>query len=220
MATLTPNRKRQFKDEIYGQFAAVGKALANGHRLEILDLVSQAEWSVESLAKETAMSVANTSRHLQLLRGAGLVRARRQGVRVYYRLASQAVPKLWRALRVFGETERHEIHQVVGAYLSDRAELAAIGVQELRRRLVAGDIVLLDVRPENEYASGHIPPAVSIPIADLEARLAELPTDKEIVAYCRGRYCVYSDEAVELLRRNGFRARRLEIGPQDWEVAS
>lgn len=213
---MDATRKRRFKDEIYETFSRVGKALSNGHRLELLDLLSQVERSVEDLAGRTGMSVANTSQHLQVLRRAGLVTARREGVRAYYRLTGESAYRLWSALRSYAEAEMPAIDQVVLEYLTDREELDAIGADELRRRLETGEVILLDVRPPEEYEAGHIPGARSLPLAELEERIDTLPDDKEIVAYCRGRYCVYSDEAVQTLRDRGLRARRFEGGPRDW----
>jgi len=209
--------KRVFKDQIYGVFAGIAKALGNGHRLELIDLLAQAERSVEELAHLAGLSTANASQHLQVLRRAGLVATRREGARVFYRLSDDGGAELWRALRSFGEKEVPAVEHVVNSYLGDRAELEAISAAELRERLRAGDVVLLDVRPGVEFAAGHIPGARSLPIEELERRLDEVPDDREIVAYCRGRYCVYSDEAVRLLRARGYRARRLEVSAHDWE---
>jgi rhodanese-related sulfurtransferase len=163
------------------------------------------------------LSTANASQHLQVLRRAGLVATRREGARVFYRLSDDRAAELWRALRSFGEKEVPAVEHVVNSFLGDRSELEAISVAELRERLGAGDVVLLDVRPAVEFEAGHIPGARSLPIEELERRLDEVPDDREIVAYCRGRYCVYSDEAVRLLRARGFRARRLETSVRDWE---
>jgi rhodanese-related sulfurtransferase len=209
--------KRAFKDQIYGVFAGIAKALGNGHRLELIDLLAQAERSVEEIAHLAGLSTANASQHLQVLRRAGLVATRREGARVFYRLSDDKAAELWRALRSFGETEVPAVEHVVNSFLGDRAGLEAISAAELRERLRAGDVVLLDVRPAVEFEAGHIPGARSLPIEDLERRLDEVPDDREIVAYCRGRYCVYSDEAVRLLRARGFRARRLETSVRDWE---
>jgi len=221
-AELSGARKREFKDQIYDAFAGVAKALANGHRLELLDLLSQAERSVEDLARDASMSLANTSQHLQVLRRIGLVDARREGTRAYYRLASRAAGDLCRCLRAFGEAQLPTIDHIVGTYLTDRNELEAISAAELRSRLTDGDgdLILLDVRPANEFAAGHIPGARSLPIDELRERLDELPDGSEIVAYCRGRYCVYADDATRLLREHGFRARRLEMGVADYQLAS
>jgi len=211
-------RKRQFKNEVYEVFAGVGKALSNGHRLEIVDLLSQADRSVEHLSILAGMSVANTSQHLQVLRRAGLVAVRRDGNRSVYRLADGSVSSLWRALRRCGETQLPAIDHVVSTYLQDREPVDAIGVTELHEQLDEGAVVLLDVRPGEEFDAGHIAGARSIPIDELENRIDELPRDREVVAYCRGRYCVYSDEAVVMLRQQGFRARRFEMGVLDWEA--
>jgi rhodanese-related sulfurtransferase len=215
---MDPGAKRAFKDELYGQFARIGRALANGHRLEILDLLAQGERGVEELASEAALSVANASQHLQILRAAGLVEARRAGTSVRYRLADAAVVDLWRAMRALGESRLAEIDRLVDAYLNERQALEAVGPDELRHRLDDGDVTLLDVRPPLEYRAGHIPTARSIPIDELAARLAELPREQEIVAYCRGPYCVFADEAVALLTERGYRARRLAVGLPDWRA--
>lgn len=211
------NRKREFKDTVYELFAGVGKALSSGRRLEVLDLLSQAERSVEELAAATGMTVANASRHLQVLRRAGLVSLRREGVRHLYRLAHPSVYELWAAVRDYAEAHVPEIDHVVRTYLEDRESLEAIGAEELRERLGDGQVVLLDVRPRREYEAGHIPGARCVPPDELDDALASLPADREIVAHCRGRYCVYSDEAVRRLRENGFRARRYEGNVRDWE---
>jgi rhodanese-related sulfurtransferase len=210
---------RPFKDRLYAEFAAIGKALANPHRLELLDLLAQGERSVEELAAEAALSVANASAHLQVLRRARLVEAERRGLNVLYRLASPEVFQLWRTLRDLGSARLAEIDRLVQTYLTDRAALEAIGREELRRLLAEGAVVVLDVRPDVEFRQGHIPGARSIPVAELDRRLAELPRDREIVAYCRGPYCVFADEAVQLLRRHGFRARRLADGLPEWRAA-
>lgn len=215
---LTAEQKRQFKNDVYEVFAGVGQALANGHRLELIDLLSQADRSVEQLAILSNMSVANTSQHLQVLRRAGLVDARREGTRNVHRLADKTAFELWRSLRTFSESQVPAVEQVVNTYLDGRGDDGAIDADELHRRLGEGDVLLLDVRPEEEFGAAHIPGARSIPIAELEERLDELPRDREVIAYCRGRYCVYSDEAVRLLQDRGFRARRFEMGVLDWEV--
>ncbi len=210
--------KRAFKDQLYEQFARIGKALASPHRLELLDVLAQGERSVEELALETGMSVANASQHLQLLRAAQLVEVRREGVYIYYRLADEQVFSLWQALRNVGETRIAEIDRVVRTYLHDRNHLQPIDATELLKRLAEGRVILLDVRPVEEYATAHIPGALSIPVAELEARLPEIPQDREIVAYCRGPYCVFADEAVTLLRTSGYQASRLEQGLPDWRA--
>lgn len=210
--------KRAFKRELFGQFARIGKAMASGPRIELLDLLSQTERTVEQLADLTEMSIANVSQHLQVLRHAQLVEVRREGLYAFYRLADEKVFRLWQALREVGEVRLAEIERVVGTYLTDRASLEPVTVEELEKRLDEGSVVVIDVRPVEEFAAGHIPKALSIPVNELKRRLAELPRTKEIVAYCRGPYCVQSDEAVSLLRRQGFKVRRLEVGLPDWRA--
>jgi rhodanese-related sulfurtransferase len=210
---------RPFKDALYDQFARIGKAVANPHRLELLDLLAQGERRVEDLAREAALTVANASQHLQALRRARLVEARRAGTSIYYRLADEGVFRLWQAIRDVGEARLAEIDQLARTYLQDRAQLEAIDATTLLRRLEDGDVVVLDVRPAEEYRAGHIAGARSIPIAELAGRLDELPPDREVVAYCRGPYCVFSDEAVALLRARGYEAQRLTVGLPDWRSA-
>ncbi len=210
--------KRAFKNQLYEQFARIGKALSSAHRLELLEVLAQGEHSVEVLAHETGMSVANASQHLQILRAAQLVEVRREGVYIYYHLADERVFTLWQTMRQVGEARIAEIDRIVDTYLHDRNLLQPIGAVELLQRLVEGNVILLDVRPAEEYAAGHLPDALSIPVAELEARLSELPQDREVVAYCRGPYCVFADEAVTLLRTNGYHARRLEQGLPDWRA--
>lgn len=210
---------RAFKDHLYAEFAAIGRALANPHRLELLDLLAQGERGVEDLAREAGLSVANASAHLQVLRRARLVEAERRGSQVAQRLAGPEVFDLWRTVRDLGHRRLAEIERLVGSYFSDRAALEAVDLEELRRRLAAGTVVVIDVRPAVEYRQGHIAGARSMPLAELERRLAELPRDREIVAYCRGPYCVFADEAVRLLRDHGFRAWRLGAGFPEWRAA-
>jgi rhodanese-related sulfurtransferase len=213
------NKHREFKDQLFGQFARVGRALANPHRLELIDLLAQGERSVEDLAREAAMPVANTSRHLQELKAARLVEVRREGHYGYYRLADESVYGVWKALRELGEARLAEIDRLVGTYLTDRDSLEAVCAEELLAKTREEGVVVLDVRPEEEYLAGHIPGARSVPLERLEAYLGEIPRDREVVAYCRGPYCVFSDEAVALLRSRGHRARRLEEGLPDWRAA-
>lgn len=215
---MNTDEKRAFKTQLYEQFARVGKALASPHRLELLDLLMQCERTVESLAQETGMSIANASQHLQVLRAARLVETRREGTSIYYRLASESVSALWLSLREVGEAHLAEIDRVVETFLQNRAHLQPITAEALLEELRRDQVILLDVRPVEEYQAGHLPQALSIPVAELEARLAELPADKEIVAYCRGPYCVFADEAVALLRTHGYQARRLEQGVADWRM--
>ncbi len=215
---LNKQDKRAFKNQLYEHFARIGKALSSGHRLELLEVLAQGEHSVEALAHETEMSVANASQHLQVLRAAQLVEVRREGIYIYYRLADERVFGMWQAVRQVGEARIAEIDRVVDTYLHDRNLLQPIGAHELLQRLVDDNVILLDVRPVEEYAAGHLPNARSIPVAELEAHLSELPQDKEIVAYCRGPYCVFADEAIALLRTSGYIARRLEQGLPDWRA--
>jgi rhodanese-related sulfurtransferase/DNA-binding phage protein len=211
--------KRQFKNRLFDQFARVGRALSNAHRIELLDVLAQGERSVEQLAAETDLPVANASQHLQVLRQAELVVARREGVRVLYALAGPEVFGLYQALRATGEARLAEIQRVVATYLTHREQMEEVGPEELRRRLAAGEITLLDVRPALEYRQGHIAGARSIPVDALAERIVELPPDRPVVAYCRGPYCVYADEAVALLRAHGRDAARLAVGYPDWQAA-
>ena len=210
--------KRQFKDELYEQFARIGKALSNPHRLELVELLAQGERTVEDLATEANLPIANASQHLQVLRAAQLVDVRRDGLYAYYRLSNERVFRVWQALRDLGDLQLAEVNLLVRNFLQDRSSLQSINAAELVERMEAGDVLLLDVRPELEYRSGHIPKAHSIPIDELEARLEELPRDQEIIAYCRGPYCVFADEAVTLLQKRGYRARRLIDGLPDWQA--
>src|SRR5258708_796155 len=213
---LDKQQKRAFKNQLYEQFARIGKALSSSHRLELCEVLAQGEHSVEALAQETGISVANASQHLQVLRAAQLVDVRREGVYIYYRLADERVFSLWQAMREVGEARIAEIERIVQTYLHERTLLQPISAAELRQRLVEGDVILLDVRPVEEYQASHLPGALSMPVPDLEARLPELPRAKEIVAYCRGPYCVFDDEAVALLQANGYNARRLGQRLPDW----
>jgi rhodanese-related sulfurtransferase len=210
--------KRQFKDSLYEQFARIGRALANPHRLELLDVLAQGERSVEDLAREASLSIANASQHLQTLRTARLVTVRRDGLYAYYRLTDSTVLDLWRSLRVFGETQLADIDQLVRTFLHNRQHLQPMDADELRRRLATDNLVVVDVRPAVEYQAGHIPDARSIPIDELAGRLGELPRTSTVVAYCRGPYCVFADEAVALLREQGYTAYRLTAGLPDWRA--
>ena len=215
----TSTAKREFKNRLYGEFARVGKALASAHRLELLDLLAQGERTVESLAAETGLSVANTSRHLQQLRQAQLVAPRRDGLFMHYRLAGPEVVSLALALRQTGEKHLAEVDRVVRDFFGERDGFEPVTTRELAQRLSAGEIILLDVRPESEFAAGHIAGAQSMPVTQLKGRLDELPRNREYVAYCRGPYCVYADEAVALLRANGRKARRFAEGYPEWMAA-
>jgi rhodanese-related sulfurtransferase len=213
---MDPYEKRAYKNLLYEQFARIGKALSNPHRLELLELLLQCERTVEALAQEAGLSVANASQHLQVLRAACLVQTRREGVSIYYRVASEGVAALWLALRQVGETQLAEIDRVVETFLQNRADLQPIAADELLEALRLDQVILLDVRPKEEYRAGHLPQALSLPLEELEARLSELPPEKEIIAYCRGPYCVFADEAVAVLHAHGYQARRLEEGVPDW----
>ena len=213
------NEHRPFKDALYDQFARIGKAVANPHRLEILDLLAQCERRVDEIAKEANLSFANTSQHLQALREARLVETRRAGTAVYYRLADERVFRLWQAIRELGEARLAEIDRLPRTYLNERDHALAIDLATLARRLGNEDIVVLDVRPVEEFLAAHIPGAHSIPVGELASRLRELPADREIIAYCRGPYCVFADEAVALLREQGYHAWRLDVGLPDWRSA-
>jgi rhodanese-related sulfurtransferase len=210
---------REFKDRIFGQFARVGKALSSPRRLEIVDLLAQGERTVEEIAGETSMSVASASQHLQALKAARMVETRREGLYMHYRLADEDVFRTWQAVRALAESRLSEVDGVVGAYLVDRDALEAVESEDLLERLRGGSVVILDVRPEEEYRAGHIPGALSVPVEALEPALKTLPRDREVVAYCRGPYCVFSDEAVAFLRARGYRARRLRQGLPDWRAA-
>jgi rhodanese-related sulfurtransferase/DNA-binding HxlR family transcriptional regulator len=210
---------RPFKNALYDQFARISKAVANAHRLELLDLLAQGERRVDDLAREAHLSIANTSQHLQELRQARLVETRRAGTAIHYRLADERVFRLWQAIRDLGEARLAEIEQLAQIYLSDRSHLEEIDAATLLQRLRDDDVLLLDVRPVEEFSAGHIPGARSMPAGELEARLQELPVDREIVAYCRGPYCVFSDEAVAFLRSRGYRALRFVEGLPDWRAA-
>jgi rhodanese-related sulfurtransferase len=210
---------RLFKDRLYGQFARLGKALGNSYRLELLDLLAQSERTVESLAAETGATIANISQHLQILRNAGLAATRKEGLFVHYRIADPAVSTLCAALRTVAERQDAELDRIVREHFGDRDEPEPVEMTELLRRARAGDVIVVDARPANEYAAGHIPGALSIPIDDLKHRLQRLPKSKPYVAYCRGPYCVYADQAVEQLRASGRRAKRLAAGLPEWKSA-
>jgi rhodanese-related sulfurtransferase/DNA-binding transcriptional ArsR family regulator len=213
MSTRSP------KLALFAEFAAVAKSLAHAHRLDLLEQLAQGERSVEVLANRTNLSVANASQHLQHMRRAGLVATRRAGKFIYYRLADEAVLDLLGALRRIAERNVAEVERLVRSYFSERDSLEPISREELMLRSRAGAVTVLDVRPEDEFALGHVPGAMNIPLRALEARLSELDPAQEIVAYCRGPYCVLSYEAVAALRARGFKARRLEDGLPEWRAA-
>ena len=207
------------KSTLFIQFAAVAKSLAHPHRLEILEQLAQGERSVEIVAGRTGLSVANTSQHLQQMRRAGIVAARREGKFILYTLADDAVLDLTSALRRVAERNVAEVEQVIRSYFGDRDSMEPVSREELLEKSRAGAVTVLDVRPADEFALGHLPGAVNIPLRELEARLAQLDRGQEIVAYCRGPYCVLSYEAVAALRARGFKVRRLEDGLPEWRAA-
>ena len=213
MSTRSP------KLALFAQFAAVAKSLGHAHRLELLEQLAQGARTVEVLADRTGLSVANASQHLQQMRRAGLVANRRDGKFVHYRLADDAVLELLAALRRIAERNVAEVERVVRSYFNARDDMEAVSRGELLERSRAGTVTILDVRPEDEFALGHLPGALNIPLRELEARLGELHPKQEIVAYCRGPYCVLSYEAVAKLRARGFKVRRLEDGLPEWRAA-
>ena len=210
---------RTVKDPLFDALAEAAKALASGRRAEIVDILSQGERSVDELAEEIGQSTANTSQHLQRLLRAGLVRTRRSGTRIIYSLSGPKVGRLWRMLRQVAHEHVAELDDLAARYLGDRATLQTMDRESLRRRLADGDVVVVDVRPEPEFRAGHIAGAVSIPVAELSRRIADLPEDVDVVAYCRGPFCVYADDAVRLLTTHGRRAARLEDGFPEWAEA-
>ncbi len=211
--------KRTFKDQLYGQFARIGKALASPARIEMMELLAQRERTVESLAKDLGLTMGNGSAHLQVLREARLVEARKDGLYVHYRVADDVVLHLLEALRTVAETRLAEVDRIVEAYFGDRTDMDAVSFDELKARLKADSVILVDVRPAEEYAAGHIAGAISIPHDQLEDRLRDLPKDKEVVAYCRGPYCVFADQAVAALTKKRRKARRLQAGFPEWKSA-
>ena len=210
--------ERQFKDSIYEQFARVGKAVSSPKRLELLELLSQGERTVETLAGEASMTVANASQHLQVLRAARLVESEKKGPFVTCRLADPAVGEFLRSLRLLAESRLAEVEQVTRRFLDGRQGMEGVDREALLKRVREGTATVVDVRPIEEYLAGRIPGAISIPLGELEDRLSELPEAGEIVAYCRGPYCVLAIQAVEMLRANSYRAVRLEEGMQDWRA--
>ena len=211
--------ERAAKDVLYAAFAEVAAALGSGRRAEIVDLLAQGERSVEEIAEQIGQSVANTSHHLRTLARAGLVTTRRDGTRIFYALSSGRVEQMWAAVRTVAEEHAAGLDKLAQAYLGDRAELEAIDRRALVERMRHGDVIVLDVRPTAEYTAGHIAGARSLPIAELRRRLRDLPADTEIVAYCRGPYCVYADDAVRHLTEQGLHATRLQDGFPEWRNA-
>jgi len=209
----------RLKDRLYRQFARIGKAVASSRRLELLEILAQGERTVEKLARETDLSVANASHHLHVLREARLVEARKSGLYVFYRLADPTVYDLSQLIRQLAERHLAEVSRIVETYLTARDELEPVGREDLLERARTGAVLVLDVRPSEEYRAGHIPGAVSVPVEDLEDSISELPSGKELVAYCRGPYCVLAFRAVEILRARGLQARRLADGFPEWRAA-
>jgi len=207
------------KGVLFDAFASVAQALGSGRRAEIVDLLAQGERSVEEIANEISQSVANTSQHLRVLARAGLVRSRREGTRVFYRLASERVGDLWAAVRDVAVRHVAEVNQLADEYLGERDGVEHVSAEELQERLTRGDVVVLDVRPEPEYRAGHIPGAQSVPLAELASLAPRLPRRRQIVAYCRGPYCVYAHDAVRVLQERGLKARRLDVGFPEWRRA-
>lgn len=208
--------KREFKDRVYDELARLTKALANPHRLEIVELLAQGDYAVEQISAQTDLSIANASQHLQVLKAARLVDVTRNGKFIHYRLANTNVFKAWRALRELGVQQIASVDKLVKDFRQSRIPTEAITINELSRRIQSGKVTILDVRPESEYRKGHIANAVSIPFDELAKRLKELPKRNEIIAYCRGPFCVFADDAVSLLNKAGYKATRLDQGFPDW----
>lgn len=210
--------KREFKDSVFSELARISGALSNPRRLEIIDLLSQGEKTVEKIAQHTGMSIANASQHLQVLKNGSLVEIKRQGNFIFYRLTNDHVSEIWRNLRDFGTARLSEINKVVKEFRAEKQIFESLNISELLKKMITENVVMLDVRPQDEYASGHILDSVCIPMDELADRLNELPKNCSIVAYCRGPFCVFADEAIQLLRKNGYQAYRLEEGFPDWKL--
>ena len=211
--------RRQIKDPLYGQFARIGHAIASPKRIEMLELLSQGPKTVEMLAEQSATAVKNTSAHLRVLRQARLVETSRNGTYITYRLADDLVGDFLSSLQALARKQLAEVEQIATQFIESRDELAPVTLKELRRLLHSGDVTLIDVRPADEYNAGHIPGALSIPVAELKHRLDEIPKRREVIAYCRGPYCVYSLDAVGILKKKGFRARRTDQSLSHWRSA-
>lgn len=210
--------KREFKDRVYGELSKITKSMANPHRLEIIELLAQGEFSVEQIALEINLSVANTSQHLQILKEAQLAEIHRQGNFIYYRLSNKNVFRAWKALRELGVERIAAIEKLVKEFRNSNFKLESVTLDELLKKIESGKVTILDVRPEKEFKNGHIASAISIPVDELKKRLPELPRRTEIIVYCRGPFCVYADEAVAILNKTGYKATRLEEGFPDWSL--
>jgi len=207
---------RDFKTKIYSELATVTKALANPHRLEVIELLAQGPCSVEYIAEHTRLSIANASQHLQVLKKARLAKAEKKGKYNYYSLSNSKVYEVWKSLRELGFSQNAEIERLIRDFRNDRQSLETVSLKELQQRIDNNEVLVLDVRPNEEYEEGHIPGAISIPTGQLEQRIEDLPKDKQIVAYCRGPLCAMADDAVELLKQHGFESKRLEEGYPEW----
>lgn len=210
--------KREFKDKVYGELARISKSMANPHRLEIIELLAQGEYSVEQIAEQINLPIANASQHLQVLKHAQLVDVNRQGNFIYYRLANMNVFKAWKALRELGVERIATIEKLVKEFRQSKFKFESVTIESLVHKLESGKVAILDVRPEVEFNKGHIANAISIPIDELKERMSELPKQTEIIAYCRGPFCEYADEAVAILNKAGYKATRLEEGFPDWSI--
>jgi rhodanese-related sulfurtransferase/DNA-binding transcriptional ArsR family regulator len=210
--------KREFKDSVYGELARITKSLANPHRLEIIELLAQGEFSVEQIAEQTSLPIANTSQHLQVLKTSQLVDVSRQGNFIYYRLANSNVFKTWKALRELGVERIATIERLVKDFRKSKFDFEPVTIDQLVKKIAASKVTIIDVRPESEYKKGHIANAISIPIDQLPKRLKELPKKSEVIAYCRGPFCVFADEAVAILQKAGYKASRLDMGFPDWQL--
>lgn len=214
-----PKSPAAYKAKLYGQFATIGRAVANPRRLEILDLLSQGERTVEDLAREIGTTVSNISQHLQVLRGSGLVNSRKDGQFVHYQLSGHDVAQFWQALRRLSVGISSDLRELIDLFVDSHDDLEPVAHADLLERVRSGRATVIDVRPSREYNAGHIPEALSVPLDELEERLKDLPRDREIIAYCRGPYCLWSVEAVERLRTLGFEARRMEDGFPEWRLS-
>ncbi len=210
---------REFKDLVFEQFAKIAQAFSAPKRLEIIELLSQGERDVDSLSQQVSMTVANTSRHLQILKSTRLVETRREGVRIFYRIADEDVVNGWLRLQSLAEKRSAELKETARTFFNERDSMEPITKEELMKRAQNNDAIILDVRPYQEYQSGHIPGSLSIPLSELKNRLNEIPQDREVVAYCRGPYCVLSAEAMGILRDAGFKTVRLKEGLPEWKAA-